>query len=213
MKKTLLSIGAALAVIGAANAGIKETCLEHPDKLVWVESTQRCLPINTCKSDDQDVVDAYCNRIFKDARFAQDIIGQKLVYKYVENVLGLTIDSTNYDTHTFGQDYIHCKLSNGGYMTFEFDNLSETSDSISMDSMYEFLPLVYNAPKEAMFLVNNDFGGVDFILTPVIATHCDDIAHLLQSLYGVHESAYLSGWDCMEPDSKHSMKYIQTTNM
>ena len=41
MKKTLLSVIAGLAVIGSANAGIKETCSEHPDKLVWVEKTQR----------------------------------------------------------------------------------------------------------------------------------------------------------------------------
>ena len=55
MKKTLLSVIAGLAVIGSANAGIKETCLEHPDKLVWVEKTQRCIPINPCKSDDREI--------------------------------------------------------------------------------------------------------------------------------------------------------------
>ena len=60
MKKTLLSVAAGLAVVGAANAGIKETCLEHPDKLVWVEKTQRCIPINPCKSDDKEIHDAYC---------------------------------------------------------------------------------------------------------------------------------------------------------
>lgn len=60
MKKTLLSVIAGLAVIGSANAGIKETCLEHPDKLVWVEKTQRCVPINPCLSDDKEIHDAYC---------------------------------------------------------------------------------------------------------------------------------------------------------
>ena len=63
MKKTLLSITAALAVIGAANAGIKETCLEHPDKLVWVEKTQRCIPINPCESDDAEIKRVYCDDI------------------------------------------------------------------------------------------------------------------------------------------------------
>ena len=63
MKKTLLSITAALAVIGSANAGLKETCLEHPDKLVWVEKTQRCIPINPCESDDAEIKRVYCDDI------------------------------------------------------------------------------------------------------------------------------------------------------
>ena len=60
MNKILLSAVAGLAVINAANAGIKETCLQHPDKLVWVEKTERCVPINPCESDDIDIHDAYC---------------------------------------------------------------------------------------------------------------------------------------------------------
>lgn len=61
MKKTLLSVITGLAVIGSAQAGIKETCLQHPDKLVWVEKTQRCVPINPCLSDDKEIKDAYCD--------------------------------------------------------------------------------------------------------------------------------------------------------
>ena len=60
MKRTLLSVIAGLAVINTVSAGIKETCLQHPDKLVWVEKTQRCVPINPCLSDDKSIRDSYC---------------------------------------------------------------------------------------------------------------------------------------------------------
>lgn len=84
MKKTLLSVLAGVAVIGSANAGIKETCLEHPDKLVWVEKTQRCIPINPCKSDDADIKRAYCiEYTFYDFPITEGL-ARKVIEKYFE---------------------------------------------------------------------------------------------------------------------------------
>ena len=130
MKKTLLSVIAGLAVIGSANAGIKETCLEHPDKLVWVEKTERCVPINTCKSSDQAIVDAYCNRVFKDVQLGNWRKGATVVEEYARNNLGVGVTikelkNHGVDTSLFGQDYVRAVLSDGGYMVFEFDDLSD----------------------------------------------------------------------------------------
>lgn len=83
MKKTLLSVVAGLAVVSAANAGIKETCLEHPDKLVWVEKTQRCIPINPCESDDPEIKRVYCDEFFIYADMRDSVKRDKLIKKYL----------------------------------------------------------------------------------------------------------------------------------
>ena len=130
MKKTLLSIVAGLVVINTASAGIKETCLENPDKLVWVEKTERCVPINTCKASDPAIVDSYCNRVFKDVQLGNWRKGATVVEEYVRNNLGVSVTieelkNHGVDTSFFGQDYVRAVLSDGGYMVFEFDDLSD----------------------------------------------------------------------------------------
>ena len=148
MKKTLLSVVAGVAVIGAANAGIKETCLEHPDKLVWVEKTQRCIPINPCKSDDETIQDVYCNKTFANVQLGDWFSGPKVVEAYVEKVLGLhVVDNRTYvqtDINVFGQDYVPCKTNDGGYVVFEFDDLNDWTSSDIYEGVVESACIIYN---------------------------------------------------------------------
>ena len=67
MKKTLLSVLAGLTVIGSASAvptpeDRKALCQLLIDKgtHVWVEKTSACIPVNPCKSDDEQIKEAYC---------------------------------------------------------------------------------------------------------------------------------------------------------
>ncbi|MBQ1927974.1 MAG: hypothetical protein II179_02815 [Alphaproteobacteria bacterium] len=147
MKKTLLSMTAALAVIGAANAGIKETCLEHPDKLVWVEKTQRCIPINPCKSDDETIQVVYCNVTFAKIQLGSIAQGQKLVEAYLANnmnVAGSYVGNRHRDTSLLGQDFIPYELNDGGYVVFEFDDLSDITESQIADGAMEGACYVFN---------------------------------------------------------------------
>lgn len=123
MKKTLLSVIAGLAVIGSANAGIKETCLEHPDKLVWVEKTQRCIPINPCKSDDEKIKAMYCVRRFRDVQTRGDLY-KGLIELYAETY-NVDCAPVEQEAKLIGQDYVLCKGSN--VRVFEFDDIHNSS--------------------------------------------------------------------------------------
>ncbi len=129
MNKILLSAVAGVAVINAANAGIKETCLDNPDKLVWVEKTERCVPINTCKSSDQTIVDSYCNTTFADVQVGNYEQADKLARKYIQVRMNKSVTSGGVIKTTYiGQDYYGYKLSDGGYVVFEFDDTSDRTD-------------------------------------------------------------------------------------
>ena len=65
MKKTLLSVLAGITVIGSAAAlpsveERKTLCDKYPDKYVWVEKTEACVPINPCKSEHREIRKGYC---------------------------------------------------------------------------------------------------------------------------------------------------------
>ena len=148
MKKTLLSVIAGLAVIGSACAAPtpadrKALCEKHPEKYVWVEKTQACVPINPCKSDNSAIQEAYCNRVFKNVQLGNWTEGVTAVKAYLQKYLA--VDMTNstralrreVDTSVFGQDYIPAKTSDGGYMVFEFDDLSDIAGSDRYDGAVE----------------------------------------------------------------------------
>ena len=68
MKKILLSSIAGLAVIGSACAAGPDTC--NPDKYVWVEKDELCIPKNPCKSKSDVIRNAYCSTVFKDVQLS-----------------------------------------------------------------------------------------------------------------------------------------------
>ncbi len=135
MKKTLLSVIAGLAVINVASAAPsvadrKALCEKHPDKYVWVAKTEACVPINPCKSDSSTIQEAYCNRVFKDVQLDNWRKGATVVEEYARNNLGVGVIIKELKNHgveagLFGQDYVRAVLDDGGYMVFEFDDLSD----------------------------------------------------------------------------------------
>ena len=140
MNKILLSGLAGLAVINAAvavpsPADRRALCEKHPEKYVWVEKTETCVPINPCKSDNSSIVEAYCNKTFANVQLGNWTKGLKLARAYVERNLGTSVIGDgrrirkNIDISTFGQDYIPCETSDGGYVVFEFDDLSDWTRS------------------------------------------------------------------------------------
>ena len=66
MKKTLLSVLAVVSVMGTASAvpsaaDRKAMCESKPDKYVWVEKNQACIPVNPCgPMEDSNIKNAYC---------------------------------------------------------------------------------------------------------------------------------------------------------
>lgn len=175
MKKTLLSVVAGLAVVSAANAGIKETCLEHPDKLVWVEKTQRCIPINPCKSDDATIQDAYCNTTFARVQLGSIAQGQKLVEAYLANnmnVSGTYVGNRHRDTSLLGQDFIPYELNDGGYVVFEFDDLSDITKSQIADG----------AMKGACYVFGGSYWGNGSCHLVDSDAICEDVAELATSV-------------------------------
>ena len=159
MNKILLSGLAGLAVINAANAGIRETCLQNPDKLVWVEKTERCVPINTCKASDQTIVDSYCNRDFADVQVENYDQADKLAHKYIEVRMGKSVTSGGViETTYMGNDYYGYKLSDGGYEVFEFDDTSDrTKGTVQFGIWWGVCGIIYH--KNNMFAMA--YLGVD----------------------------------------------------
>ena len=128
MNKILLSGLASLAVIGVANGGIttevaREICLRHPDKYIWVENTKRCIPINPCKSDNETIVNTYCNRTFNNVQ-THGALYKGLIELYSETH-ALQCEPVDQKAKLFGQDYVLC--SGNDVMMFEFDDIHDST--------------------------------------------------------------------------------------
>jgi len=149
MKKTLLSIGAALAVIDAVFAvpskddrkRICEKSLGH----LWIEKTETCIDKNPCKSDSQSIREAYCNTVFANIQLPSSYMGEKVVEIYAQKVLGLSGYTWTFDVeeHIFGQDYIPYNTRDGGYVLFEFDDLWDMGKSDAYAGVVESACIIY----------------------------------------------------------------------
>jgi len=199
MKKNfLLSVLAGLMVVGSAFAAPtpeqrKEMCLKHPNKYVWVEKTQACIEKNPCKSDDNVIQKAYCNRVFADLELPWETAGEYVAEAYIKNVLHTTgsyLDNLgrNATMHVWGQDYMDYKLSDGGYVVFEFDDLMDESAgatashpgglNLGGDSLKKFR--ADNAIKGALLAFGyNDISAVQD------KTSCEKIASLATDIFSV----------------------------
>lgn len=138
MKKTLLSILAGVAVIGSASAvpspsDRKALCEQNPEKFVWVEKTQACIPINPCKSDDIEIMRAYC--------LSREITPSKkelLINEYVKNVLKTNVVSIqNMSDSDSASAYSAVKTQDGGYFVLRVGNLAY-SDS-NYDGVHSYM--------------------------------------------------------------------------
>ena len=180
MKKTLLSVGAALAVIGSAAAVGPDTC--NPDKYVWVEKDELCIPKNPCKSKSDVIRDAYCNRTFKDVQLSNWRDGVTVVEAYLNKRHGVSISSgsrigENKDTSFFDQDYIPAKTTDGGYVVFEFDDLSDIGGADVREGVAKAGCYIYSGRPWR-------FGGQDreFACKFVSESDCSEMAKIMTDL-------------------------------
>ncbi len=185
MKKTLLSMLAGVAIVNTANADIsvdrmRERCLKHPDKWVWVEQTHRCVDINPCKSDDPIEVDAYCNKTFADVQVGEPMVAHKLVYKYLRHVTGIrdyrTVEDVFEKRSWFGQDYYGYTLPGGGYVVFEFDDTTDiTNKDVRDGTMVALCSHVYGGTLGKQDTSKSfECGGVTENICETIATDLED---------------------------------------
>lgn len=96
MKKTLLSILAMMAVVNAASAlptpdDRKALCDKHPDKYVWVEKTKSCIPINPCKSNDEQIVRSYCPLATDTGIFSKGEKFNLVIERFIQVVFNSTV--------------------------------------------------------------------------------------------------------------------------
>ncbi len=117
MKKTLLSIIAGLMVAGTAFAvpdvgDRKALCEKYPDRYVWVEATEACIPLNPCESNDESIRNSYCSK-FKLYNFGSN--RDLVIGRYAEKVLGTKVsDIKEVSDCNFG-----VKTSDGGYLLIQ----------------------------------------------------------------------------------------------
>ena len=213
MKKTLLSAVAGLAVIGSACAAGPDTC--NPDKYVWVERDELCIPKNPCKSKSEVIRNAYCNTVFKDVQLSNWRDGVKVVKQYLNKRRGVDMTNTQdigntKDTSFFGQDYIPAKTTDGGYVVFEFDDLSDLGGADVRVGITKAVCKIYAGNGEHWALtdekgeanfggwtsadINND--GRNFVCAGVSESDCQEIEKMVMELRDGHlvGTRYMDSW-------------------
>ncbi len=180
MKKTLLSILAGLTVIGSASAvpspaDRKALCEKHPEKYVWVEKTQACVPINPCKSDNSDIVyGGYCVYAFEvpDDLDKATLILQRYVQKRLKSNVA--------NARRIDNNYFALKTTDGGYIVFETVFLRETT--LRDIARAAFTIYGYNWGDGSS---GEDHGGREYVLGRVGNQEiCQDIADFVSLVHG-----------------------------
>ena len=134
MKKTLLSVIAGLAVINAASAvpspaDRKALCEKHPEKYVWVEKDQFCVPINPCEGANDAVRIAYC---FDKVVLPSNKEKRNMIMdRYIHEVMG-TVAS---DVKEISDRVVGIKTNDGGYIAFLQGSKSDQSNCL-LNLMY-----------------------------------------------------------------------------
>lgn len=213
MKKTLISMIAGLTVVGSAFAlpspeDRKALCEKHPDKYVWVEKTQACIPINPCAPDESNwangVREAYCLsaypeishiyshlRLPKDDDSARDLI----INRFINNnpVLGKNPTIKFLDDHGSGVYYVAFFTEDKNYLVTEVSD-----EEFSVHDLYKIVAAAVSAygqylfPFEARYYSSNPtdsypnwtvdyFSYVDGTYTE---KECEDMADFASLLYG-----------------------------
>jgi hypothetical protein len=99
-------------------------CVSTPN-MVWDSLDERCISANPCKNADYD---EYCEHIFKTVQLESVDDAKKLVDLYLSKKGLICEEFEAGDSAMFGQDYIRCRLSNGEYREFEFDDYSDSGN-------------------------------------------------------------------------------------
>lgn len=126
MKKTLLSVTAALAVIGSACAvpsveDRKALCEKYPDKYVWVAKDEMCVPINPCESGNDSIRTAYCFDIIvlPSNKEKRNMIMDRFVHEVMHTVASDVIEISD--------GVVGIKTNDGGYIAFLQGSKSDQS--------------------------------------------------------------------------------------
>lgn len=187
MKKTLLSAVAGLAVIGSACAAGPDTC--NPDKYVWVEKDELCIPKNPCKSKSDVIRNAYCSKAFEFVQLGNWRKGVTVVEAYLDKQRGLGMTNTgdignDKDTSFFGQDYIPAKTTDGGYVVFEFDDLSDLGGADVRNGIAQAVCIAYSG----RYLNFERYGGREdfFSCKRVSESDCLEMAQIMTELRDGH---------------------------
>ena len=137
MKKTLLSVIAGLAVINVASAvpspaDRKALCEKHPEKYVWVEKTEACVPINPCKSNNSAIYEAYCMNEGYHAKLTslpseKEDIRNLIINRYVANIIKSKVTEIKLVDTDGEKQYFGIKDSDGDYFVASALPLASTS--------------------------------------------------------------------------------------
>jgi hypothetical protein len=186
MNKLLAGIIGAVAIVASADAallseGARKDACNKKEGFIWIENAANgkpaCIAEHPCGDKDYE---AYCNRIFADIEVSTEKHAKELMNAYLKKRSGAWCEHIDADkSHLVGQDYIRCKLNDGGYMEFEFDDYSESIESSADFGYAEGMCLVYGGKPHGMTKEGNSaFIYVSGLTNPAIATAIkfDDIA-------------------------------------
>jgi hypothetical protein len=127
----------------AANAGRQEDkikCLANSDKAFWIESKGACIPLNPCGNSR---FSAYCVRAFANIQVGNASQAIQLAEKYAEYNEGINCKVVNAPKSKLtGQDFIVC-IGEDDYLQFEFDDVSETDNTVAELGYQEGLCIAY----------------------------------------------------------------------
>lgn len=122
----------------AVSADDRQTfCESHPDKYVWVEGTEACVPINPCLSDNEAIRKRYCVRLFAIGKLSDDKMN--LVFdRYSKEALeGTHIDVKKLDEYEGGV-YYSIKSSTGAYLVTEASKGADLNWSIANNAFFAY---------------------------------------------------------------------------
>lgn len=144
MKKSLISGIAMIAIsVGAANADVTEQSCNNGLNTIWDSKEKVCLPKDPCHSKLYKNNSRYCNRAFRKTQVASVEIAQRLINIYVQAKLGsnghckefLPVNLTG-DPKSIGDDFIGCVTQKGEFVSFLFDDVSESFKDVSDGNFY-----------------------------------------------------------------------------
>lgn len=151
----LIALVFASGIAGVASAAtMRETCLQYPDKFVWVEATNDCAARHPCADPSQPHYTFYCNTDFKDIQVSSEKDAKELANLYVTKKMGMSGGCAFLDVDKagiVGQDYIQCKTPNGGYIEFEFDDYSESANNTAEYSYELGKCIAYGGRPDEMY--------------------------------------------------------------
>lgn len=193
MKKTLLSVLAAVSVIGSASAvpspaDRKALCEKHPDKYVWVEKTEACVPINPCVDAVGSVKDAYCLYAQPTLPARSDLFN-KIMNRYLEKNLNTNLQYSS----ILDSAHIGIKTTDGGYYAIRVSGIDDTNEDwcnyaieYAMFAYHKYPSTDYekNYDRDPRIIVAKDFVYPEDVYIAGDSTECEDIKDFASLLAG-----------------------------